>query len=93
VYHDGMPPQEIRKYQIAKPFRPIRLHMSDGSSYDVEDPLFMMVTPLNVTVGWEPDDGGLPTKSMHLAPNHVSRIEPLPSDPIEENVPGGNGRS
>lgn len=88
-----MPPQEIRKHHIAKPFQPFRLHMSDGSSYDVTDPFYMTVTPLNVMVAWDPDESGLPTKSMYLSPNHVSRIEPLPADPIEETVAGGNGRS
>ena len=85
-------PRDLHKFQTAKPFRPFRIHMSDGSSYDVNDPFFMTVTPLTLMVAWEPDEGGLPTKSMYLSPDHVSRVEPLPAAPIEERVPD-SGRS
>ena len=88
-----MPPQQIRKHHIAKPFRPIRIHVSDGSSYDVHDPHYMTVGLLDVYIAWDPDEGGVPTKSIWIAPNHVSRIEPLPASPIKENVPGGNGQA
>ncbi len=94
MYHDGMPPQEIRKYLAMKPFRPFRLHVTDGSSYEVPDPMYIHVDLLNVTVGVGRDEEtGLPQRSDLIAPNCVSRIEPLPAKPIEENTPGGNGNT
>ncbi|MEM7808969.1 MAG: hypothetical protein AAF561_12745 [Planctomycetota bacterium] len=85
-----MAPQEIRKHHIKRPFRPFRIHMNDGSEYEVTDPFHMTVNMLDVVVGWDPDEGGIPTRSMYLSPSHVSRIEPLDMEPIEEKVPGSS---
>ena len=89
-----MPPQEIRKYVAARPFRPFRLHVTDGSSYEVPDPLFIHVDLLHVSVGvGQDEETGLPKRSDLIAPNCVSRIEPLPADAIQETVPRGNGQA
>ena len=83
-----MAPQEIYKEWKQRPFIPFRLHLSDGSSFDVLDPADVFVDMLRVYVGIEPDDSGVFRRSMHLSPSHVSRIEPLP----QEQPVGGNGR-
>jgi hypothetical protein len=85
-----MPPVKIREHHLMQPFRPFRVHVSDGTHYDVLDPFQMAVGMLDVYIAWEPDEGGVPTKSVFISPNHVSRIEPLPAEPIRENVPSGN---
>lgn len=78
-----MPPQEVRKYVAQVPFQPFRLHISDGSSYDILEPLAIHVDMLNVSVGVGIDDEtGLYRKSILLAPNHITRIEPLTKDEL-----------
>jgi hypothetical protein len=73
-----MPPQEIRKFIGRTPFMPFRLHVSDGSSYDVMEPLGVYVDMLHVEVGVAHDEAtGLYRESVWIAPNHVTRIEPL----------------
>ena len=54
--------------------------------------MFIHVDLLHVSVGVGRDEEtGLPQRSDLIAPNCVSRIEPLPADPIEEQSAGGNG--
>lgn len=84
-----MAPQDIRRQLNAKPFKPFRLYVTDGSNYDVGDPsiAYVDLTP-QVVVGINFDEEtGLPLKSACLAPNHVTRIVPL--DDVEAT--GGNG--
>lgn len=88
-YHHLMAPQEIRKHWTVRPFKPFRIHVSDGSHYDVLDPMELHVDMLSVSVGVDPDDSGLFRRSVYISPNHVSRIEPLNELPAS----GGNGRS
>ena len=58
---------------------PFRMYVSDGSHFDVLDPSDAYVDMLYVTVGTEPDsESGLFRKSIQIAPNHVTRIEPMP---------------
>lgn len=88
-YNPEMAPQEIRNHWKAAPFVPFRIHVSDGSHYDVLDPTDLHVDMLRVSVGIDPDDAGLFQRSVYISPNHVSRIEPL----TQERAPGGNGRT
>ncbi|RYG71338.1 hypothetical protein EON77_12995 [bacterium] len=74
-----MAPQQIKKNLDARPFIPFRLHLSDGSAYDVHDPSDAYVDMLFVTVGTEPDaESRLFRKSIQISPSHVSRNEPMP---------------
>lgn len=73
-----MPPQEIRKFIGRSPFMPFRLHVTDGTSHDISEPLGIYVDMLHVEVGIDLDDStGLYRKSIWIAPNHVTKIEPL----------------
>lgn len=74
-----MAPQQIKKNLDARPFIPFRLHLSDGTSYDVHDPADAYVDMLYLTVGVEPDaESGLFRRSIQISPNRVTRIEPMP---------------
>jgi hypothetical protein len=82
-----MAPQDIRRHLQARPFRPFRLFITDGSTYDVLDPSVAYVDLAQVVIGINFDDAtGLPLKSAYVAPNHVTRLEPM-----DEARPGGNG--
>jgi hypothetical protein len=76
-----MAPQDIFKKIKAKPFHPFRVHISDGSSYDVLDSVYaFMTSPTELAIGVDPDgESGLPQRSVYIAPNHVTRIEPIVS--------------
>ena len=83
-----MAPQEIRKHLLRQPFMPFRIVMVDGSDYFIDDQSIMGVDLLTVWVGVDPDDSGLPRRSVWLSPSHVSRIEPMP----QAQPSAGNGR-
>ena len=86
-----MAPQEIHKQWKQRPFMPFKLHVADGTSYEVLDPADIIVDMLRVYVGIKPDESGLFTTTMHISPSHVSRIEPLPDR--AETSAEGNGRA
>lgn len=73
-----MAPQEIRKFVIDEPFVPFRMHVSDGSSYEISHPSEIVVFPLHVLIALDPDDSGLYRTSVRVAPNHITRVEFLP---------------
>ncbi len=85
-----MAPQDILRQLKMKPFKPFRLHVLDGTSYDVVDPFMARVELTQLWVGVKIDEEtGLPLKSVYLAPNRVSRLEPL----VEDEAPGSSSES
>jgi hypothetical protein len=80
-----MPPQEIRKFVFEEPFIPFRMYVSDGSSYEVTAAEYVEVYLLHVSVGIDPDESGLPRRTVHIAPNHITRVEFLLSGKLPQN--------
>ena len=73
-----MAPQDILRQLKQTPFKPFRLHISDGATYDVLDPYMAYLDLTQVVVGTRVDEEtGLLRKSIYLAPNHFRRLEPL----------------
>lgn len=73
---------QIRAHLKKQPFRPIRVYVSDGSSYDVRHPEFMLVTRVEVVIALDPGTDEVPERSVYCDPVHITRIEPI----------DGNGR-
>jgi hypothetical protein len=73
-----MHPENVRKHLKKSPFQAFRIHMSDGSSYDVPHPDFAFVTRTEVLVGIPADGDDLPERSVFCDPLHITQIEPLP---------------
>ena len=69
--------QGIDDHLRVRPFEPFRLHVSDGASYEVRDPDHVLVVRGRVILGLEPDEGGIPQKSIYIDPVHVTRITPI----------------
>ena len=65
----------------AEPPCPLRVHLDDGSSYDVSGPVDMAVTRPVVWIGLEPNAQGVPTRSVEVAPGRITRIERNPFRP------------
>jgi hypothetical protein len=57
------------------PFRPFRVFLSDGSSYEVSRAEFAWVTTSHVFIGTDANAEGLPTREKTCDLLHVARIE------------------
>ncbi|HBS29702.1 MAG TPA: hypothetical protein DEB06_09700 [Phycisphaerales bacterium] len=80
-----MSPEVIKSHWRREPFTPFRVHVSDGSVFDVRVPEFMYLFAREVVVGVEESDEGLPSRSVYIDPLHVTRIEPING----KGTPGG----
>ena len=72
-----MRPDEIRAHLRKQPFEPIRVYISDGASYDVRHPEFMLVTRTEIVIGLAPKGTLIPDRSVYIDPIHITRIEPI----------------
>ena len=72
-----MRPAQIRDHLKTQPFRPIRVHISDGSSYDIRHPEMAYVTTTQVMIALKMSTENLPDKVIFCDPVHITRIEPL----------------
>lgn len=68
---------EIVKHQREEPFRPFRICLSDGSSYEVSEPHYILVTASAVEIAQPPFVDGIPDHSVYCDPIHITRITPL----------------
>jgi len=68
---------EISEHLRRQPFRPIRVHVSDGSTYGVRHPELMYVSRTEVVIGLDPGTDVIPERSVYRDPILVARIEPI----------------
>lgn len=68
---------QIRDHLKAQPFRPLRVHVSDGSYYDIAHPEMAYVTTMQVVMALSMSPEDLPDRVVFCDPLHVTRIEPL----------------
>lgn len=67
----------FRELLSQRPFRPFRLVMSSGQTYDVRHPEMAMLTRTDILVGTEETDEGVPAEFKICSLLHVTAIEPL----------------
>jgi hypothetical protein len=60
-----------------RPFRPFRLVMSSGQTYEVRHPEMAMLTRTDILVGTDVADDGVPAEFKICSLLHVTAIEPL----------------
>ena len=71
-----MPPEDLLRLLRHRPFIPFRLHVSDGTTYEVNHSEMLIVSPESAVVG-------LPMQPFPLARweivalAHIVRVEPL----------------
>lgn len=75
--------EEIRNHVRTQPFRPFRLYLSNGASYDVRHPELIYISRREVIVALEVGEDDVPERSAYCDPMHVTNIEPL--DGTERN--------
>jgi len=74
-----MRPEELLVLLRKRPFVPLRLHMTDGHTYDIRHPEAMMVFRSYAVIGLRPDpETGVPERAEHCALLHIVRVEELP---------------
>lgn len=76
-YNAKMSPIQILAHLRKQPFRPIRMCMSDGSTYDVLHPENAAVSRTEVAVAVAEADEEVPERMVYCEPLHITRIVPL----------------
>ncbi len=78
-----MGPEEIREKLSVRPFQPLRVHLSDGASFDIRHPEMVLVARRELHIGIaEKPELGIADRTMYVNILHITRIEPI----------GGSGR-
>lgn len=75
--------QTFRQLLTERPFRPFRLVMSSGQTYEVRHPEMAMLTRTDLLVGLDVADDGIPAEFKICSLLHVTAIEPLGSPTTE----------
>lgn len=75
-----MKPEDIKQLLNAKPFVPFRLHLSDGSAYDITHPDLVLLSKSAVDVGVSLDPAsGIAERIVRCALMHVVKLDPQPA--------------
>lgn len=83
-----MSPEELLQLLRRRPFIPLRLHMTDGHTYDIRHPDNVLVLRTRVDIGVTPDPGtGVLARVESCSLLHVVRIEELQTAAISGNGP------
>jgi hypothetical protein len=72
-----MSPEGIRKLLRQQPFKPFRLVMSSGKTYEVRHPEMAWVLRNDILVGVDITDDGMPAEFDICPLLHVASIEPF----------------
>lgn len=71
--------EEILQHVRAQPYRPVRLHLSDGTDHDVRLPQMIMVTRTHVIVATRLRPSGVADDIHFCDPRQVTRLEFRPT--------------
>ena len=66
---------EVKK--LLFPFRPVRMHVSDGQSYRIEHPEFFILFEHKLIVAVPSKTPGVAANDVHLSLLHITAIEEL----------------
>lgn len=69
--------QTFRELLGQQPFKPFRLVMSSGQTYDVRHPEMAMLTRTSILVGIDLTEDGVPAEFKICSLLHVTAVEPL----------------
>jgi len=77
LWESEMTVQTFRELLANRPFKPFRLVMSSGQSYDVRHPEMAWLTRTDLLVGIDITDEGVPAEFKICSLLHVATVEPL----------------
>ncbi len=84
--------EELTELLRARPFVPLRIHLTDGQTYDIRHPDLVLVLRQRVDIGLQPDPAtGVLERVAHVSLLHIVRVEPLSSTSTANAPPGGSG--
>lgn len=69
--------QTFRELLTRQPFRPFKLVMSSGRTYEVRHPEMAWLTRTSILVGIDQTDEGVPAEFKICSLLHVTAVEPL----------------
>lgn len=69
--------QTFRELLTKRPFKPFRLVMSSGQSYEVRHPEMAWLTRSDILVGIDQTDEGVPAEFKICSLLHVTTVEPI----------------
>lgn len=69
--------QTFRELLSQRPFRPFRLVMSSGQTYEVRHPEMALLTRTSILVGVDITEEGIPAEFKICSLLHVTAVEPL----------------
>jgi hypothetical protein len=70
--------RQIRELLHARPFKPFRICLSDGTHHDITHHDLAWVTRNTVEVGMNPDAEGFAEYAARCSLLHITRVEDLP---------------
>jgi hypothetical protein len=73
--------QTFRELLSQRPFKPFRLVMSSGETYDVRHPEMAWLTRTSILVGIDETEDGVPAEFRICSLLHVATVEPLTAAP------------
>jgi hypothetical protein len=69
--------RDLKDLMESKPFKPFKIHLSDGSSYEVINHDMAMISRNSIDIGLHPDPEGIAERIVRCAILHISKIEEL----------------
>lgn len=76
-----MAPNDLRALLRRHPFKPFRLIMSNGNTYDIVGPEWMLVTFTTTAVAYPGESGDGEIMDL-LDNNHIAEAKPLDAEPV-----------
>ncbi len=70
-------PRQLRDLITAEPFRPFRIHLSDGAHFDVTNHDVAIVERSTVDIGVNRDEDGVAERLVRCAILHIVKLEDL----------------
>ena len=84
--------EELMELLRTQPFVPLRIHLTDGQTYDIRHPDLVLVLRQRVDIGLQPDPGtGVLERVAHCSLLHIARVEELPLATPAGTAPAGSG--
>jgi hypothetical protein len=69
--------KQLKDFIDAKPFRPFKVLMSDGRSYEVPNHDAAFVTQNKIEIGLDLNKNGIARRSVYCALLHIASVEEL----------------